>query len=79
MSNKRILAKDHEVQVKLCCGCGVVNVSIGPLVVKLTKDAFLRMADKMDRVAEEMRGGAVSDGPCELPMRLEFADQKFLA
>lgn len=78
MSNKTILANDQEVQVRLCCGCGVVNVTVGPLVMKLTKEVFLRMADKMERIADDMRGNA-AEGSCDLPMRLEFADQKFLA
>jgi hypothetical protein len=76
--DKRVLASTDDLQIKLCCGCGVVNLNVGPLQLKLTKEAFLNLATRVDGVAEMMRASANSSSCGDSPP-FSFADQKFLA
>jgi len=66
--------KQNTIQIKLCCGCGNVNLNIGSVAIKMSKSDLKELSATIDKVVDDLE----SKGSVESPRNL-FADRKFFA
>ncbi len=64
----------NNIQIKLCCGCGNVNLSFGGTTIKMSKDELKSLAVEIDKVVDDLE----STSSVGLSPNL-FADRKFFA
>ena len=66
--------KQNNIQIKLCCGCGNVNLSLGSVAIKLTKEDLKELSIAIDKVIDDLESNTSVGCSPNL-----FADRKFFA
>lgn len=66
--------KANTIQIKLCCGCGNVNLKLGSVTIKLTKVDLKELSLAIDKVIDDLESGSSVECSPNL-----FADRKFFA
>ncbi len=88
MNQTNLIKNANEVQVKLCCGCGIVNLTVGPVMLRMTKQVMEELAESFNGVVEALNektapalieAEPVRESSHEMGKIYHFADGKFFA
>lgn len=55
MHDHQVMKSTQGLQVRNCCGCGIIQVSFGAVMLRVSKDAFLEMAAELGRIADNLQ------------------------
>lgn len=54
MNPPNLIKNADDIQVKLCCGCGIVNLAVGPVMMRMTKEVMLELATTFNQVVDSL-------------------------